>query len=172
MRHTTLVPPIVLLTVVIFANSVVLNAQRDSIYRLPAGTRIRLKLDVELSSKVASANDTFLASVAAPVINSGTVVLPAGSLVEGRVTGVERAAHLGRDGKLNVVFETLKLEYGTRMIDGVFVNKTLKDQTSKSFLISFLEVIALRKGSEARIRKDQEFEIELRREVTLPVLAY
>lgn len=162
----------VLLITLVFGSSGVLVAQQDSIYRLPVGTRIRLKMDVELSSKFASVNDTFLASVVAPVRVNETVILPAGSIVEGRVVEVLRAAHAGRDGKLQVVFESLKLDYGTRKIDGVFVGKSVKEQTSKSFLTSFLEVIALKKGNEARIRKDEEFEIELRKDVVLPTLAY
>lgn len=172
MRHRAYARPTVLFTLVIFANSVVLNAQRDSVYRLPAGTRIRLKMDVELSSQFSSVNDTFLAHVIVPVVADETVVLPAGAVVEGRVTEVARAAHAGRDGMLNVVFESLKLDYGTRRIEGTFVSKSLKEQISKSFLTSFLEIIVLKKGSEARIRRDQEFEIELKKEVMLPSFAY
>ena len=172
MKHKTFVRATVLLTLLIFANSVYLIAQRDPTYRLPAGTRIRVKMDVEVSSRFASVNDTFIASVVTPVINNETVVLPAGSIIEGRVTKVERAAHAGRDGKLNVVFESLKLAYGTRKINGALASKAFSDQSSKFFLISFLDLIAFRKGSEARIKKDQEFEIELKKEVTLPVFAY
>lgn len=172
MKHKTFVRPTVLLAVVIFANSIYLMAQRDSTYRLPAGTRIRLKLDVELSSKFASVNDTFIASVVTPIVVNETVVLPAGSVIEGRVTKVARAAHAGRDGKLNVVFENLKLAYGTRKITGALADNMFREQSSKFFLMSFLDVIAFRKGSEARIKKDQEFQIELRKEVSLPVFAY
>ena len=172
MKHKTFVRPTVLLTLLIFANSVYLIAQselRDSTYRLPAGTRLRLKMDVELSSKFASVNDTFLASVVKPVVANEIVVLPAGSTIEGRVT-TAKAAGLGRDGVLNAIFESLKLDYGTRQIDGVLVNKI---ETPNSFcLLGFLEWASLKKGSEARIRKDQEFEIELRRDVILPVFAY
>lgn len=172
MKHKTFVRPTVLLAVVIFANSIYLMAQRDSTFRLPAGTRIRLKLDVELSSKFASVNDTFIASVVTPIVVNETVVLPAGSVIEGRVTKVERAAHSGRDGKLNVVFENLKLAYGTRKITGTLADNLFSEQSSKFFLMSFLDVIAFRKGSEARIKKDQEFQIELKKEVSLPVFAY
>lgn len=172
MKHKVFVRPTVLLTLVIFANSVYLTAQRDLTYRLPAGTRIRLKMDVEVSSKFASVNDTFIASVVAPVIINETVVLPAGSVIEGRVTRVERAGHAGRDGKLNVVFESLKLSYGTRKINGALTENMFSEQASKFFLLSFLDAIAFRKGSEARIKKDQEFQIELKKEVILPVFAY
>lgn len=172
MNHKMFVRPTVLLTLVLFANTVYLTAQRDPTFRLPAGTRIRLKMTVEVSSKFASVDDTFIASVVTPVIINETVVLPAGSVIEGRVTKVERAAHAGRDGKLNVVFESLKLAYGTRKINGALAENMFSEQSSKFFLISFLDVVAFRKGREARIRKDQEFQIELQREVILPVFAY
>ena len=42
--------------------------QSDSIYRLPAGTRISLEVDAEVNSRVSSVNDTFLATVAKPVV--------------------------------------------------------------------------------------------------------
>jgi hypothetical protein len=80
--------------VLIFANLGILSAQPDSVYHLAAGTRIRLKMDVELSSKVAGVNDTFTAVVAKPVLIRDTIAVPAGTVVEGRVRGVN--AGIGR----------------------------------------------------------------------------
>jgi hypothetical protein len=169
MKRKTFLRPTVLLTLMIFGNSVHLVAQPDSIYRLPAGTRLRLKMDLELSSRFASVNDTFLASLAKPVIVNETLVLPVGSTIEGRVT-TARPAGFGKNGSLDAVFEEIKLGYGTRQIDGVFVEKIA---ASNSFcLLSFLEWTSLKRGNEARIRKGDEFEIELRKEVVLPTIAY
>ena len=92
----------------IFANSGILTAQPDSVYRLPTGTRIHLKMDVELSSKVATVNDTFTAVVARPVMIRDTIAVPVGTVIEGRVRGVA-AAEAGGDGKLDVVFESLRI---------------------------------------------------------------
>jgi len=191
------------LFVLVFANLTLSHAQPESIYRLPEGTRISIKLDVDLSSKVASVNDTFLASVAKPVSIRDRVVIPIGTVLEGRVMKVERAAAGSQNGELKVVFETLKIADQTRRIEGVPV-VPVTVSSSKGF--AFLSIVAgtvvgaalgttsnstsgvllgaavgagagsgvalLRKGKEVRIRKGEEFEIELKREVTLPVLDY
>lgn len=194
---------ITVLFLLIFANSLFSYAQPDSIYRLPEGTRITVKLDLELSSKVASVNDTFLASVAKPVINRERVVMPEGTVIEGRVVEVERAGAGSKDGELEVVFETLKIAGQTRRIEGIPVSPI---ESRSSNVFSILSVLGgavvgtavgatsnassgaaigaavgagagtgialIKKGKEAKIRKGQEFEIELKREVTLPVLDY
>lgn len=191
------------LSLLIFANSVLLYAQPDSIYRLPAGTRITLKLDAEINSKVASVNDTFLATVAKPVRVREAVVLPIGTVVEGRVTKVTPAAGGSQSGSLDLTFETLKLAKETRRIEGVMI-KPLSIRSSNAF--SFISVLGgaaagaaigaatrtsagailggavgagaggtvafLRKGKDVRLRKDEEFEIEVKKEVMLPVLDY
>src|SRR3954463_7304503 len=97
--------PILILLILIFAVTESSYSQPDSIYRLPAGTRIRLKLDAELTSRVASVDDTFLAFVATPVSIRDAVVVPAGTQIEGRVIGVRRAGAMGRNGSLELLFE-------------------------------------------------------------------
>lgn len=126
------------LSLVIFVSYVATIAQPDSIYRLPAGTRIKLKLDAEISSKVSSVNDTFLASISQPVMVRNTIVLAAGAIIEGRVTSVEPAGSAGRAGKLDLVFETLRLPRDEkRTIDGIL----LKDLHAAKSRIGILSVI-------------------------------
>lgn len=192
-----------LLSALIFANSVFAFAQPDSIYRLPKGTRIVLKLDVELSSNVSSVNDTFLATIAKPVKVREATVLPIGTTIEGRVSAVERASGGGQSGSLDIVFETLKLPGEIRRIEGFMVTPPVE---RPSRTVTFLSIIGglaagaavggaarsssgaivggavgaavgtgaalLHKGREVRINKDQEFEIELKKEVLLPVADY
>ena len=188
----------------IFVNCFSVTAQVDSIYRLPAGTRILLKMDTGIDSKVSSVNDTFTAVVAKAVVVRETVVLPAGAVIEGRVSSVSRAASGGKDGKLDVVFETLRISKETRRsIDGALV-KRLEADSSQT--VTFLSVIGgaaigaligavsktsrgtaigagigagagtavalLRKGKNVGIKGSEEFEIELKKEVLLPVLDY
>lgn len=193
-----------ILSVLIFANFSIASAQADSIYRLPAGTRIRVKLDAEINSRVSSVNDTFLATVVRPVTVRDVIVLPAGSTIEGRVASVSRAAGGGKGGKLDVVFEWLKLSTETRRnIDGVLINNLSAESSQTFTAVSIVGgtaagagigaasrsgigtligagigagigtgIVLLRKGKEVRIRKDEEFEIELKKEVVLPVLDY
>lgn len=189
------------LSILLFANS--MFGQPDSIYRLPVGTRIRVKLDAEINSRASSVNDTFLATVAKPVTVRDTVVLPVGTPLEGRVSSVTRAGAGGRSGKLDVVFEMLKISNEFRHIEGVMTTQ-IRTGSSRSFsILSILGGVAagagigaasnssngaligagvgagagtavalLRKGKDVRIRKGEEFEIELKKEVVLPVLDY
>lgn len=165
MNRETALRRVKVLTLLIFGASVSAAAQVDSSYRLPAGTHLKLKLEVELSSKIASVDDTFLARVTKPVKVNDMVILPEGSLVEGRVTGVSPAGGFGRSGSLKIVFESLKVFGGTRRIDGALKDDIEPDRP-------FFLLAAFVKGHEARLKKNEEFEIELKKEVTLPVIAY
>lgn len=114
----------IFLTLLIFGIFDAAHGQGDSIYRLPAGTRIKLKLDAELSSKFSSVNDTFIASLAEPVIVRNVVVVPAGTLVGGRVIAARPAASGGKNGSLDLSFESMKFsDDDFRNIDAVLVDK-------------------------------------------------
>ena len=190
-------------SVVIFANLGILYGQSDPIQRLPAGTRLHLKMDVELSSKVASVNDTFTCVVGKPVVTHDIVVLPSGTVVTGRVRGVT-AAGSGKDGKLDIVFESLRIPMlPARSMEAELVDKVEVRSSSFVNVLSIVggtvvgavfgavvkggggaaigagagaaagtSVALFRKGRDARIRQDQEFEIVLKKDVTLPVLDY
>lgn len=196
--------PAATLLLLIFANYSSANAQPGSIYRLPAGIRMTLKLDAELSSRVSSVNDTFVAVLTKPVFVRDTIVLAKGTVVEGRVASVERAAHGGKAGRLDVTFEWLRLSKDqARKIDAALVNAISVRSSGRFRTLSIFAgaivggavgavtksptnavigagvgggagaVIGLAKqGREARIAKDEEFEIELKGEVILPVLDY
>lgn len=123
----------------LFANSILVAAQTDSIYQIPAGTRIMLRMDVELSSKVASVGDTFTTAIAKPVMLRDTVVLPAGTVLEGRVTGVSAASTGGANGRLDVVFESLRLFKTTpRKIEGELVKKLEQRSSSLTNVLTIV----------------------------------
>ena len=190
------------LAVLIFANSTLLSGQPDSIFRLQAGAKIHLKLDAEINSRVSSVNDTFIALVAKPVMVRETVVIPVDTIVEGRVTRISRAAAGGQNGKIDLIFETLRMGNATRRIEGTMVKPPNPESSGAFNLLTILGGVAagalvgaanstngaligagvgagvgtgavlLRKGKDLRIRKGNEFEIELKKEVVLPVLDY
>jgi len=107
------------------------NAQSESsIYQLQAGITIRVQMDNEINSKVASVNDTFTTTLVAPLLVQETVLLPTGTVIEGRVIKVRRASYGGKSGSLEVSFQTLRLANGVkRVIEGVLVNE-LKIESS------------------------------------------
>lgn len=204
MNLMSAVQRVAVFTLLIFVSTIAASAQTDSIYRLTAGTRITLKLDAELSSGVAGVNDTFLATVTKPVRIRDTVVLPVGTVIEGRVTTADAAGTGGKSGKLDLAFETVSFGGDIRRtIDGGLVNKLSAKSGGVFSVISILGGAAIgtalgaisgsrsgiligagvgagagtgvalfRKGKDVRIRKGQEFEIELKKDVTLPVIDY
>lgn len=114
----------IFLTLLIFGIFDAAHGQSDSIYRLPAGTRLKLKLDAELSSKFSSVNDTFIASLAEPVTVRDVVVVPAGTVISGRVIEAKPAAAGGKSGKLDLSFESIKFsDDDVRTIDGVLAER-------------------------------------------------
>jgi hypothetical protein len=177
---------------------------QDSIYQLQSGTKIRLRMETEINSDVSSVNDTFITRIAKPVVAGETIVLPTGTIVEGRVTKVERSASGGQSGKMEVVFETLRFADGVkRSIEGDLVNELKAESIGKSNILTIIggtalglvlgavsktengaligagvgagagtSIALLRKGKNVRIKSDEEFEIELKKAVSLPVQDY
>ena len=82
----------------------------QSVYEIPAGTRVHLRMDNEINSRVSSVDDTFTATVSEPLEIRSVIVIPVGTVFEGRVTKVEPAAGGGKSGALTVRFETLRLD--------------------------------------------------------------
>ena len=125
----------------IFANFIFINAQAEtsrSIYELPAGTKIRVRMDNEINSKVSAVDDTFTATISEPVIVRDVSVVPIGTVIEGRITKANRAASGGQNGILSVTFETMSFRTGeTREISGDLVNqlKAESSQTAKVLTI-------------------------------------
>lgn len=94
----------------IFLNFSSLAAQPEgSIYELPAGTRIRVRMDTEINSKVNRINDTFIVRVVEPVFNRGVEMIPKGAIIDGRILKGSAAAYPGYNGVLEVDFVRLRM---------------------------------------------------------------
>lgn len=105
-----------------FVNFVTVGAQGE--FRLPAGTRITLSMDAEISSKVSSVNDTFTSTVSRPITVNNVVVLPTGTVIDGRVTRVSDAGFGGKSGRIQLRFETIRFSNGRkRSINGMLVDE-------------------------------------------------
>jgi len=116
------------------------QTQNDSsIYQLPPGTIIRVQMENEINSESASAGDTFLTTVSAPVIVRGTIVLPIAAIIEGRVVNAKKASFGGKSGNIEVVFETLRLADGaTRSIEAVLVDNPKVESSRTLNILSIL----------------------------------
>lgn len=80
---------------------------------LGQGTVIRVRLLEELSTALNQRGDTFRSRVASDVLENGTVLIPAGSEIDGRVVRVS-SGRLGEGGSMDLRPETVTLPDGTR----------------------------------------------------------
>lgn len=127
-----------LILTLFFVNPILNWAQTDgpSIYELKPGTKITVKMETEINSESSTKDDTFLVKVAKPLVVRGVTVLSIDETIEGRVTNAKSAGAGGKNGKLEVIFETLKLDGGkTRKIEAVLVKRLeMKSSQTKSVL--------------------------------------
>ncbi|MBA3334029.1 MAG: hypothetical protein H0T08_00285 [Acidobacteria bacterium] len=185
-----------------FVSFVSANAQTEtSIYQLSSGTKIRVKMDNEINSKVSSEKDTFTAIIVESATQRQAALLPPGTVFEGVVTKVKRAALNGKHGKLIVLFNLMRLPNGEkRKIEGVLNNELEAESTTTAKILTIAGgtalgtvlgasskankgaligagigfgagtgIVFLRKGKEVGIKSDEEFEIKLTKDVTLPI---
>jgi hypothetical protein len=89
-----------------------------SYHTVGAGQTFRVRLNQELSSENARIGDRFTTTVVDPVYADGVEVIPAGSTITGRVSGVTRAERR-KAGTISVQFVSVQLPNGTaRAING------------------------------------------------------
>jgi hypothetical protein len=77
------------------------------------GTEVRLSLTNDLNSRVARIGDPFTAIVTEPVFSGANLVLPAGAIVHGRISSVQRPRWFSafRGGaSMNLVFDSVEVE--------------------------------------------------------------
>lgn len=84
-------------------------------YTLEPHQYFRLRMNQTLSSEITHVGDRFTSTVVTPVYASGVEVVPAGSLVQGRVTSVKSARTRGREGHVVLAFDSLVLPDGKRL---------------------------------------------------------
>src|ERR1700689_4188214 len=92
---------------------------------VPAGTALMVKLDTTLATFSNKAGDPFQARLAEPVMISGRVVIPAGAMVEGRVTRVSEPRRISGKPTIGIMPEALVLPTGERFfLDAILVDTT------------------------------------------------
>jgi hypothetical protein len=74
---------------------------------VPVGAELDVRLQAPLSSATAQVEDRFEATTMVDLSSGGRVLIPAGSLVRGVVTSVNKAGRLDRTGRLTVAFDQI-----------------------------------------------------------------
>jgi hypothetical protein len=81
---------------------------------VPDGTLVKVKLMEELSTLTTKPGTSFSAEVSEPVLRDGQVVVPAGALLEGRVTFVRGGKRVGAAAAIHLEARTVTLPDGSR----------------------------------------------------------
>jgi hypothetical protein len=74
---------------------------------IPVGTEIDVRIQTELTSDTAQVEDRFEATTVVDLSEGNRVLIPAGSLMRGIVTSVNRASRTDRKGSLTVAFNQI-----------------------------------------------------------------
>jgi nucleoid-associated protein YgaU len=101
-------------------------------FKVEKGTRIRVRLEDEITSKSSQVGDRFNSKVTEPVYsNTGVIVVPNGSTVIGRIDAVTKAKKGGDPGKIDVSFVEVRLPNGaTKAINGSLTSLDTKSAKS------------------------------------------
>lgn len=77
---------------------------------LPAGATLEVRLDQEIGTKSSRVGDTFTATVTnAVVAQNGQTVVPAGSKIHGKVTGLDTSDRAGDQAAIRIDFERIEV---------------------------------------------------------------
>jgi hypothetical protein len=90
---------------------------------VPAGTALMAKLETTLATFSNKAGDPFQAQLTQAVVLNGKTVIPAGAMIEGRVTRVTEPRRISGKPTIGILAETLILPTGERF----FLDATLVD---------------------------------------------
>jgi hypothetical protein len=74
---------------------------------VPVGQELDVRLQTSLSSETSTVEQRFEATTAVDLMQDGRVLIPAGSIVRGVVSGVDRPGRIERAGKLTLSFDQI-----------------------------------------------------------------
>ena len=80
---------------------------------IPAGTRLRVRLDQDLGSKISQPGDTFGATVASDVVVDGQTVIPREARAEGTVIDAKALGHFKGGALLELRLERVRTRWGS-----------------------------------------------------------
>jgi len=119
MKKWTVLPCILLLACAYMSTMAAAQASAP----VPSGTALMVKLETTLATFSNKAGDPFQARLTQAVVLDGKTVIPAGAMVEGRITKVSEPRRISGKPTLAILPETLVLPSGERF----FLSATLVD---------------------------------------------
>ena len=119
MKKWTVLPCMLLLA----CSGITTIAEAQAGSPVPAGTALMVRLETTLATFSNKAGDPFRARLTQPVVLSGKTLIPAGAMIEGRVTKVSEPRRISGKPTIGILPEALILPTGERF----FLDATLVD---------------------------------------------
>ena len=98
---------------------------------IPAGQEVDVRLRSTLSSETATVEQRFETTTVVDLMQNGRVLVPAGSVIRGVVSDVDKAGRVDRDGSLTLSFDKLTVNGRERDIRGsatqIFESKGIRE---------------------------------------------
>jgi hypothetical protein len=99
---------------------------------IPAGQEVDVRLRSTLSSETAQVEQRFETTTVVDLMQNGRVLVPAGSVMRGVVSDVDKAGRVDRDGALTLTFDKLSVNGRERNIRGsateIFESKGIREE--------------------------------------------
>src|SRR5262245_13816672 len=103
---------------------------------IPAGQELDVRLRGTLSSETATVEQRFETTTVVDLVQNGRVLVPAGSVVRGVVSDVDKAGRIDRDGSLTLSFDRLDVNGRERDIRGsatqIFESKGIREEGARA----------------------------------------
>lgn len=103
-----------------------------AVVELPAGTRIRVRLDNDLSSNGSRAGDSFTATVADPVVVNGTTVIPRDARADGEVVDAKPLGRFKGGALLAIKLDRVHTQWGSYPVDTGTIDRAEKGKGKRS----------------------------------------
>ena len=99
---------------------------------IPAGQEVDVRLRSTLSSETATVEQRFETTTVVDLVQNGRVLVPAGSVIRGVVSDVDKAGRIDRDGALTLTFDRLDVNGRERDIRGsatqIFESRGIREE--------------------------------------------
>ncbi len=103
-----------------------------AVVELAAGTRLPVRLDQDLGSKISQPGDTFRATVSQDVQVNGEVVIPRGARAEGTVVDAKALGHFKGGARLELRLERVHTKWGSYPVATSTIERAEKGKGKRS----------------------------------------
>ena len=103
---------------------------------LPAGTRLHVRLDQDLGSKISRPGDSFGATVADNVVVNGQTVIPRGARAEGTVIDAKPLGHFKGGALLELRLERVHTNWGSYPVATSSIDRVEKGKGKRTAILA------------------------------------